>query len=94
MNKIITKTMIKKGYEQNLINLIKCPFGDGIVCQIGDNFFYFGGETADEYNDPIAFQKDIPEDTILSDIYLVLCDFKTEFSDEYLYYYYLQENLK
>ena len=43
---MITKNMVVKGYGKGLIKLINSPNGDGIVCSIGDNWFYFGGETA------------------------------------------------
>ena len=38
--------MVIEGYGKGLIKLINSPNGDGIVCRIGDNWFYFGGETA------------------------------------------------
>lgn len=94
MNITITKEMIQKGYNQKLINLISSPHNDGIVCQIGDNWFYFGGQTAEEYDNVENYKNDIPLSDIINEIYIVLKDFKTEFEDEYLYYYaYLKENL-
>ena len=47
----ITKDMIKRGYEQGLIKLVIEPnMKSEVVCQIGDNWFYFGGITAEEKN--------------------------------------------
>lgn len=95
MEKIITKEMVIRGYNQHLINLILSPNGDGIVCQIGDNWFYFGGSTAEEYDNVAEYKEIMLTSDIITGIYNVLCEFKTEFEDEYLYYYYyLMENLK
>ena len=90
----ITYDMIKKGYEQGLVYL-KVEGLCGIVCQIGEFWFYFGGLTAEEYDSVEKYKSDMDEHEIISNIYEVLDhDFKTEFSDEYLYYYwYLKENL-
>lgn len=93
---MITKSMIKAGYTANIIKLIKSPHGDGIACQIGDNWFYFGGLTAEEYKSVKKYKEDIPEDEIVNEIHEALNDFfkdKETFEDEYLYYeYYLKEH--
>ena len=95
MEKVITKNMVIEGYNQGLIRLISSPNGDGIACQIGDNWFYFGGITAEEYDNVAEYKEVMLTSDIVTEIYDVLCDFKTEFEDEYLYYYYyLKENLK
>ena len=95
MEKIITKGMIIRGYNQHLINLILSPHDDGIACQIGDNWFYFGGSMAEAFDDVCKYKEEMNETDIITEIYDVLCEFKTEFADEYLYYYYyLMENLK
>lgn len=83
----ITKDMIKRGYEQGLIKLVTDPnMESGVVCQIWDNWFYFGGTTAEEMTVE-EYKKAIPEDTIISEIYETLEEFKTEFTDEYMLYY-------
>jgi hypothetical protein len=87
MENLITKEMVVKGYNQGLINLITSPIGDGICCSIGDNWFYFGGSTAEEYNDVTKYEKDMWVEDIINDIYTVLEEFKTENIDEYLYYH-------
>lgn len=102
----ITREMVVKGYETGLIRLILSPNGDGIACKIGDNWFYFGGQTAEEYNRVEDFVAEIPKDTIIDEIFEVLEAFSEEndgldehwyykyYLDEYLYYkYYLEENL-
>lgn len=83
---MITYDMVKNGYEQGHIKLIESPNGDGVVCQIGDNWFYFGGATAEEYKDAELFKNDIPKEDIIKEIFDVLEEFSTEFEDEYLYY--------
>lgn len=95
---MITFEMVKAGYEAGIIKLInaRAVLGDGVACQIGDNWFYFGGQTAEEYNDVEKYKNDIPKDDILKSIYEVLEQFSTEdsFEDEYLYYEcFLKENL-
>ena len=88
----ITKTMVKRGYEQNLIKLITDPNMEaGVVCQIWDNWFYFGGMTAEEMTVE-EYKKDIPEDTIIDEIYNALNELKTEFADEYLLYFSILNN--
>ena len=93
----ITKDMVADGYKQGLIRLATLEYAAGIVCVIGDNWFYFGGTTAEEMTVE-EYKKAIPEDTIISEIYETLEDFKDDFDtfdDEYMYYYYyLLETLK
>lgn len=92
----ITKEMVAEGYETGLIRLILSPNDDGIACKIGDNWFFFGGQTAEEYNRVEDFVAEIPKDTIIDEIFEVLEAFSEENDglDEYLYYkYYLEENL-
>ena len=98
---MITKQMVQAGYSSGVIRLVLSPNEDGIACQIGDCWFYFGGLTAEEYSSVDAFKADIPEDVILKDIFTVLEAFRQdgdnghqEFSDEYLYYQmFLNEHL-
>ena len=92
---MITLDMIKFGYDSGLINLIPSPNGDGIVCSIGNGWFYFGGQTAEQYSIVEGYKRDIPVEDILKDIHSVLEELKTEFEDEYLYYeYYLRERIQ
>ena len=92
MNKI-TFEDIKVGIDKGVVRFIIDPNNDhGTVCAIGDNWFYFGGLTAEEEN-PDEYIKNVPMDTIIQDILNVLNDFKENFVDEYLYYYfYLEEH--
>lgn len=91
INKKITKKMIREGYNKGVIKLITNEDADGVVCQIGDNWFFFGGLEAELYNDAKQYAEDMRENEILRDIYEVLQEFKNleDFYDEYLYYYFI-----
>lgn len=94
---MITREMLKTGYDAGLVNLIISPHDDGVACAIGDNWFYFGGATAEEFSSVEDYKIAIPVDDIVSEIFSVLDeDFKgsPEFEDEYLYYEsYLRERI-
>ena len=38
---MITREMVRRGYETGLITLADAPDGDEVVCRIGDCWFYF-----------------------------------------------------
>lgn len=94
-NARISREMIAEGYRTGLIRLIESPNGDGTVCNIADNWFYFGGLEAEGIS-PEEYKNAVPEEDIISEIFSVLDDFKTsgeEFLDEYRYYaLHLQEH--
>lgn len=75
------------------IRLITDPnMGSGTVCQIGGNWLYFGGQTAEEMT-PEAYRRCVPEEDIAREITEVLADCRrhSQFIDEYRYYlYYLR----
>lgn len=85
---MITKKMVEDAYRDDVIELILSPNGDGVAAKIGDGWFYFGGMTAEEYDNVDLFRKEIPEKTILTDIYETLENFTEweELCDEYGYY--------
>ncbi|MBQ3514303.1 MAG: hypothetical protein IJA32_11005 [Lachnospiraceae bacterium] len=88
------KDLVKLGYEQGLVKLI---VSDGVVCQIGENRFYFGGESAEGYDSVDKFKEDIPVEDFLDDIYITLHNFEknTGMRDEYQYYVtYIKDNLQ
>lgn len=92
---MITLNMVKEGYEREIIKLIASPHADGVVCSIGDNWFYFGGMTAEECKTPEEYTTNVPQEDIVREIFDVLNDFSTqdEFENEYYYYmFYLQEH--
>ena len=86
--KAIDEKMIVDGLKNEIIKLIDSPHGDGVVCSIGDNWFYFGGEEAAQ-STVEEYKKNIPCDVIVKDICNTLTSFEGEpdFNDEYLYYY-------
>lgn len=92
---MITKNMVKEGYKKGIIKLIPSPNYDGIVCKIGDYWFYFGGITAEECDDVDEYKSVVLESDIVNDIYEVLNDFFCygDCIDEYVYYeHYLKEH--
>ena len=93
---MITRKLVQLGYEQGIVQLILDPLQSGIACQIGEHWFWFGGATAEEYETVEAYKQDIPEETIINEIYYVLEDFgkHAECEAEYGYYEaYLLENI-
>lgn len=92
---MITHQMIVDGYRKGIVKLVDSPNGDGTVCQIGDNWFYFGGEAAEGVS-PEQYRNDVPEDGIIDEIYFTLKYFHEdggEYLDEYMYYeFFLNES--
>lgn len=94
---MISKEYLRQAYRKGLVKITDSPNGDGAVCAIGNNWFYFGGLTAEE-NTAASYVKVVPEEDIVKEIYDVLDDFRTngceEQSDEYAYYEaYLNEQM-
>jgi hypothetical protein len=85
---MITLNMIQKGYERGIIKIVQSPHNDGVVCSIGDNWFYFGGITAEECKTPEEYTMNVPQEDIVREIFDVLDEFRTleDFKDEYDYY--------
>lgn len=85
----ITKDMVCKGLERGYIKLVNnSDVCSNTVCQIGEFWFYFGGNTAEELL-PEEYLRDIPFDTIVDEIHQVLDAFRKDwddFGDEYMYY--------
>lgn len=85
---MITKDMIKKGMECGAVLLTVDPnLNFGTVCTIGDSWFYFGGETAEEML-PEKYQENVPMEDIVDEIYTTLKDFSfdMDFAEEAEYY--------
>lgn len=84
---MITKSMLQEGYRKSLVELIESPNGDGVVCQIGKMWFYFGGHKAEEMSVE-EYKRDIPEETIIDELIEVLDEFRTDLmlKNEYAYY--------
>lgn len=91
----LDKQMIAEGLNKGIVRLINSPHGDGVVCSIGEYWFYFGGfETAscavEEY------RNNVPLDNIVNKICSTLNEFSQDegYYDEYMYYcYFLNEKL-
>ena len=84
--KSITKDMLRNGIKHGVIRFVIDPnMESGTVCKIEDNWFYFGGETAEDM-DPEEYLKAVPQEDIINEIFDVLEDFKFENEDEYMYY--------
>lgn len=86
---MITAEQIKEGIENGAIEFIEDPNAEyGTVCSIGDSWFYFGGETAEEES-PEEYLKHVPIDDIVAEVADVLNEFRLQsetFGDEYTYY--------
>lgn len=84
---LITKEKIKAGLRDGVVRLVTDPnMESGTVCQIGEFWFYFGGETAEDMT-PEEYMKCIPIDDIANEIFDALDSFKKDdFEDEYAYY--------
>lgn len=94
----ITREMIKEGYEKDLVSLVWSPSDDGVVCIIGDYWFYFGEKTETECKSVEEYKHAVLEDAIIDHIWEALNELYVsgdETQKEYLYYQeYLEKNLK
>ena len=85
---MISAKSIQIGFDVGLIKLIVDPDTEsGTVCQIGDNWFYFGGRTAEDAS-PEEYLKCVPLDDIVREILETLEAFREDecFEEEYEYY--------
>ena len=84
---MITKELIIQGINEGLVRFILDPnLNTGTVCQIGENWFYFGGIDA-ESEMPDDFLKHSDKREIVNLIYDTLEEFRMyENQDEYAYY--------
>lgn len=83
---MITRQMIANALQAGVIRIVDSPYDDGAVCQIGNLWFYFGGQTAEEES-AASYVQHIPQEDIVREIYEVLEDFrKEEDPTEYQYY--------
>lgn len=85
---MITKEMVRDGVRSGAIRFITDPIMEhGTVCKIGDDWFYFGGATA-ESMEPKEYLKAVPQADIIDEVFATLYDFSKEiatFGDEYNY---------
>ena len=86
---MITEDMVREGIRNGSVRFVKDPnMEHGTVCQIGDNWFYFGRLKAEEL-DPDEYVKATPEADVVGLICNTLDEFRKSgetFEDEYAYY--------
>lgn len=83
---MITREQIETGIQQKLVRFIVDPnMEHGTVCEIGECWFYFGGETAEE-EDPEEFLKNADMGEVVSCIVEALDGVKKIDDYEYCYY--------
>lgn len=95
---MITAKQISDGIARGVVRFIIDPnMGGGTVCAIGNNWFYFGGEVAEEES-PRKYLEHVPIEDVIGEIMDVLNDFSAHrnvFGDEYDYYEaFLKESLR
>ena len=76
---MITEDMVRSGIREHLITFIVDP--------IGDSWFYFGGQEAEDAA-PEEYLTNTPLDDLVREVYEVLEEFDKDddFRDEYAYY--------
>lgn len=85
---MISKEMVRDGIHNGSIHFVKDPnMEHGTVCQIGDDWFYFGCLKAEEL-DPDEYVESMPEDDVVGLVFNTLEEFREDgaFDDEYAYY--------
>lgn len=91
---MITREQIETGIQQKIVRFIVDPnMRHGTVCEIGEHWFYFGGETAEEEN-PEQFLRNSDMSDVVNSVVEALRGI--EELDDYEYGYYeavLKENL-
>lgn len=81
-NAKITKELVTEAYRKGVIKLEVDPLLEsGTVAFVGEVFFDFGGQIADEYG-PESYKALVPEETIIREIYEAINDLRI---DEYNY---------
>lgn len=85
---VITKELISHAFTWGYVQLRNANSAvSETVCRIGENWFYFGGETAEELS-PQEYRKAVPHEDIVNEIFSALESFREneEYSNEYAYY--------
>lgn len=85
---MISKEMVRDGIHNGSIHFVKDPnMEHGTVCQIGDDWFYFGCLKSEEL-DPDEYVESMPEDDVVGLVFNTLEEFREDgaFDDEYAYY--------
>lgn len=85
---MITKNMVRVGIKENLIRFVSNPDSvTGTVCEIGDEWFYFGNAET-EKKTPTEYLAGTTSDEIVVDVFQTLNDMREQeaLSDDYAYY--------
>lgn len=83
---MITREQIEAGIQRKIVRFIVDPnMEHGTVCEIGEHWFYFGGETAEEEN-PDEFLRNADMGEVIDSIAETLLDIKKVDDYEYGYY--------
>ena len=86
---MITKRMVRDGIRNGSIRFVTDPnMKIGTVCQIGEHWICFGGETV-EWMQPEDYLRAVSLEDIVNEVFDVLEDFRRSdetFRDEYAYY--------
>ena len=87
----ITEHMVALGLEKNIISIVDGDLDHGctgVVCQIGENQFYFSSDLDDGELTAKAYLESVDKEILIHELYSCLNgDFRTEFEDEYEYFY-------
>lgn len=84
---MITRKMLKQAYEADIVELINSPNGDGTVCRIGEDWFYFDSDHGGNYL-AADYEKEFDTEFTLAKIYERLEEMRENpdlFSNEYDY---------
>ena len=85
---MITEDMVREGIRNGSVRFAKGPnMEHGTVCQIGEDWFYFGCLKAEEL-DPDEYITEMPEDDVAALVFGALEQIRDDgaFDDEYAYY--------
>lgn len=85
---MITEDMVREGIRNGSVRFAKDPnMEHGTVCQIGEDWFYFGCLKAEEL-DPDEYITEMPEDDVAALVFGALEQIRDDgaFDDEYAYY--------
>ena len=85
---MITEDMVREGIRNGSVRFVKdSNMEHGTVCQIGEDWFYFGCLKAEEL-DPDEYITEMPEDDVAALVFDALEQIRNDgaFDDEYAYY--------
>lgn len=86
--RFITKEMLETGYDRGIVKLIISPNDDGVVCQIGEYWFYFSSPIGCDVESVEEYLSAVTKEEMIDEIYDSLDEFQymPEMMNEYAYY--------